>query len=141
MNKLKRNTTYNFFIHSFLILLYFKLKKCIMEKIKTDNFKLFTHGEDGFGNKFTLATILITETTDVISVGIGLALCHENDNFCRKTGRNIASSRAANRPLSVIDLNKTDSSKDQFENMKTEFFTAKKMVAENGTETFMVRNQ
>lgn len=93
----------------------------------------YTHGKDANEKRFTLAARQISET----EVNIGLAICNPNDNFCRKTGRNIAKLRTIGRPLQKVSIQGTEEEKRNATIQA--MFQLKERIQKNADD-FMIRN-
>ena len=93
----------------------------------------YTHGKDANDKRFTLAAKKVTEN----QVHIGLAICNPKDNFCRKTGRNIAKLRTTGRPIQTVSVEGTE--EEQRNTVAQAMYELKERVQKNA-DAFMIRN-
>lgn len=100
----------------------------------TENF-LFTHGKDKADRRFTIAAkVEDTRAT------FGVSVCSNQDNFCRKIGRNIAKQRAVGRPATELIIAENLDEKKKREMVFAEMFQLKDSLTEDATQAW-IRNK
>ena len=82
-----------------------QLKKVKVMKTKTYHYRIIEQEVTGWGIKETIngngGVTIIAQDSGLGGIAIGYSICSTEDRFCKKTGRDIASSRLKDDPVLV----------------------------------------